>query len=113
VKASKLIQPISPPVNSAMVFICEKCGRRAGDSGKNPSHRLASKFKHLTKHEFGKGEVRIVLTSCMDICPDDRIAISLQPATNQPATFWVSDIDDLDISSEALMGTLRRVLEAS
>jgi predicted metal-binding protein len=98
-------------MNRAMVFICEKCGRRAGGSGKNPSHRLASKFKRLTKHEFAKGDVRIVLTSCMDICPDDQIAISVQPSAPQhAAAFWVSDIEDLDASSEALMRTVRRIL---
>jgi predicted metal-binding protein len=110
-KISKLVQPSPPPMNRAMVFICEKCGKRAGGSGKNPSHRLASKFKRLTKHEFAKGDVRIVLTSCMDICPDDQIAISLQPsAAENSAAFCVSDIEDLDASSEALLKTLRRVL---
>jgi predicted metal-binding protein len=98
-------------MNRAMVFICEKCGRRAGGGGKNPSHRLASKFKRLTKHEFAKGDVRIVLTSCMDICPDDQIAISLQPTSaKNDCAFWVSDIEDLDASSEALLQTLRHVL---
>jgi predicted metal-binding protein len=113
-KISKLMQPSPAPMNRAMVFICEKCGKRAGSSGKNASHRLASKFKRLTKHEFDKGDVRIVLTSCMDICPDDQIAISLQPsAAEHPAAFWVSDIDDLDASSEALLETLRRMLNES
>jgi predicted metal-binding protein len=112
VKNSKLVHPIEPPVNQAMVFICEKCGKRAKGSDKNPSYRLASKFKHLAKHEFGKGGVRIALTSCMDICPDDQIAISVQPTAPQHASaFVVSDIDDLDASSEELMQTLRRVLQ--
>jgi predicted metal-binding protein len=111
-KASNLIQPSAAPMNRAMVFICEKCGKRARGAGKNPSHRLASKFKRLTKHEFAKGDVRIVLTSCMDICPDDQIAISLQPnSAKNDCAFWVSDIQDLDASSEALLQTLRRVIE--
>jgi predicted metal-binding protein len=94
-----------------MVFVCEKCGKRAGESGKNPSHRLASKFKRLTKREFAKGDVRIVLTSCMDICPDDQIAISIQPtATEHAAGFWTIDVADLDASSEALMAILRRAV---
>jgi hypothetical protein len=47
-----------------LVSICEKCGKRAGGSGKNVSHRLASRFKRRVKHEFNKGDVRIVLTTC-------------------------------------------------
>lgn len=113
-KNSKSVQPIEPPVNQAMVFICEKCGKRAQGSDKNPSHRLASKFKRLTKDEFGKGSVRIALTSCMDICPDDQIAISIQPILpDRAAAFFVSDVEDLDVSSEALVKTLRRVLQGA
>jgi hypothetical protein len=78
-------------VNQAMVFICEKCGKRAKGSDKNPSHRLASKFKRLTKDEFGKGSVRIALTSCMDICPDDQIAISIQPTVPERASAFLRE----------------------
>ena len=111
-KMSKSIHSIEPPVNQAMVFICEKCGKRAKGSDKNPSHRLASKIKRLTKDEFGKGSVRIALTSCMDICPDDQIALSIQPmAGDRTSAFFVSDIEDLYASSAALVKTLRHVLQ--
>ena len=113
-KSSKSIHTIEAPVDQAMVFICEKCGKRTKGSDKNPSHRLASKFKRLAKDEFGKGSVRIALTSCMDICPDDQIAISIQPtAAHQASAFVVSDVDDLDASSEALLKTLRNVLQGA
>jgi predicted metal-binding protein len=111
-KSSKSIHSIEAPVNQAMVFICEKCGKRTKGSDKNPSHRLASKFKRMTKDEFGKGSVRIALTSCMDICPDDQIAISIQPtAPDCASAFVVSDVEDLDASSDALVKTLRHVLQ--
>lgn len=113
-KSSKAIHSIEPPVDQAMVFICEKCGKRAKGSDKNPSHRLASKFKRLAKDEFGKGSVRIALTSCMDICPDEQIAISIQPtALRYASAFVVSDVHDLDASSEGLLKTLRDVLEGA
>jgi len=114
VKDSKSIHSIEPPVSQAMVFICEKCGKRAKGSDKNPSHRLASKFKRLVKDEFGKGSVRIALTSCMDICPDDQIAISIQPTAPEcVSAFVVSDVEDLDSSSDALVNTLRHVLQGA
>ncbi len=106
-----MVYPMEPPVDRAMVFICEKCGKRAKSSDKNPSHRLASKFKRLTKDEFGKGGVRIALTSCLDICPDDQIAVSIQPiGPEHSSVFLACDIEDLDAGSEALLNTLRGVL---
>lgn len=94
-----------------MVSICEKCGKRAGGSDKNVSHRLASHFKRQIKREFSKGDVRIVLTSCMDICPDDGVAVAFAPRAAGIATsFVVVDIDDVEASSKALIGALRRAI---
>jgi predicted metal-binding protein len=97
-----------------MVFICEKCGKRIGQSGKNASHRLASHFKHEVKREFDKGDVRIVLTTCMDICPEDRVTVAIAPnAPGIAPTFLVADVDDIEASSEALIGALRRASSAA
>jgi predicted metal-binding protein len=110
-KTKRLVQSVEPPVAQAMVSICEKCGKRVGGSGKNASHRLASHFKRQVKREFSKGDIRIVLTTCMDICPDERVAVAITPnATGIAPLFLVVDIDDVEASSEALIGTLRRTL---
>ena len=95
-----------------MVFICEKCGKRVSGSGsKNPSHRLASHFKRELKHTFDKGDVRIVLTTCMDICPENHVAISVQPIAPGPAPFFLeASIDDIESSSEKLVEVVRRSL---
>jgi predicted metal-binding protein len=109
-KSKRLVQPVEPPAAQAMVSICEKCGKRAGGSGKNVSHRLASHFKRQVKREFAKGEIRIVLTSCMDICPDDSVAVAITPTTSgMTPSFLVVDIDDIDASSEALIRAIQRV----
>jgi predicted metal-binding protein len=93
-----------------MVFICEKCGKRADLSGKNVSHRLASEFKHQAKRELGKGQVRIALTTCMDICPEDGIAVCVQPvARGSSAQFLVATIDDVEGSSEELLEAVRKL----
>jgi predicted metal-binding protein len=108
-KSKKLVHSVEAPVAQAMVFICEKCGKRVGGSGKNVSHRLASHFKRQVKREFSKGDIRIVLTTCMDICPDDRVAVAITPnAPGITPLFLAVDIDDLEASSEALMGAIRR-----
>ncbi len=98
----------------AAVLVCEKCGKKCGkkqrDSGKNPSHQLASKLKRLGKQEFDKGDLRMVLTSCLDLCPDDRIAVALVPARHdQAAVFLEVEADDLDASSLAIVNSIRRL----
>ncbi len=92
------------PVNRAMVFICEKCGKRVGSDTKHASYELASKLKRLLKHEVGKGEMRISLTSCMDACPDDAIAIAVQPVnTTSAPMFLQADPHEVEASAESLL----------
>jgi predicted metal-binding protein len=108
-KAKRLLQPVESPVVQAIVFICEKCGRRAGRSGKNVSHRLASHFKRQVKREFSKGDIRIALTTCMDICPDHRVTVAITPtAAGSASQFRLVDIDDVEASSEALIRAIHR-----
>jgi predicted metal-binding protein len=93
---------MAPPVELAMVFICEKCGKRDGD--KHASHKLASKLKRGVKRELGKGRVRIVLTSCMDACPEDRIAVLFQSLIpGVVPLFLEADPADIDGSAESLL----------
>jgi len=109
VKPSKPVQTMPAPVQWAMVFVCEKCSKRIGGTAKHASRELASKLKRLAKHELGKGEVRVALTSCMDACPDQRIAISVQPVARGIAPmFFEADPDDVEASSVALLKLLRR-----
>lgn len=90
-----------------MVFICEKCGRRGDFNGKNPSFRLASKLKRACKRHLQRGEVRVALTSCMDVCPEDQITVLIQPvAGGHPARFRQADIKDVGAASERLLEIL-------
>jgi predicted metal-binding protein len=90
-----------------MIFICEKCGRRADPDGKNASHRLASKLKRACKRRFERGEVRIVLTGCMDVCPEEQITVLIQPVSGVHATrFRLADIEDVEGASETLLQIL-------
>ena len=90
-----------------MVFICEKCGRRNDFDGKNPSHRLASKLKRACKRRFERGEIRIALTSCMDVCPEDQITVLIQLVSGvHPMQFRQADLKDVDGASERLLQIL-------
>jgi predicted metal-binding protein len=94
----------------ALVFICEKCGKRVGDSTRHASDELARSLKHAARREFGKHQVRIALTSCMDVCPEDAISVLLQPLDpGRKSVLLQADAHDPDASSEALIQRLRNV----
>ena len=106
-KAKRLVRDAESPVSRAIVFICEKCGRRGDFDGKNASHRLASKLKRACKRRLERGEVRVALTSCMDVCPEDQITVLIQPVSAvHPARFLQADIRDVDGASERLLEIL-------
>jgi predicted metal-binding protein len=107
------LNTLPPPVTRALVFVCERCGKRAGDS-KRLSYELASHVKRKSKHRWGKGEVRVALTSCMDSCPDNGISVSVQPLTGAHAPVLVeADVHDIEGASEALIRLVRKMTEAA
>jgi predicted metal-binding protein len=97
---------IDPPVSNALILVCEKCGKRLdSDSDENPSRRLVSRLKKLAKKRLGKGEVRALVTSCMDVCPDDQVTVAvvtLHGAASNTRFFTVS-VDDTEETSERIL----------
>jgi len=72
------LNDVLPPVSEAIIMVCEKCGKKlSSDPETNPSRLLQSSLKDAIKAEYGKGKFRAVITSCMDICPKDEIAIAI------------------------------------
>jgi predicted metal-binding protein len=106
-KAKRLVSDAESPVSRAIVFVCEKCGRRSDVDGKNASHRLVSKLKRACKRRFERGEVRVALSSCMDLCPEGQITVLIQPVSGIHATqFRQVDIRDADGAAERLLQIL-------
>jgi predicted metal-binding protein len=99
---------IEPPVSNALVLVCEKCGKRLdSESDKNPSRRLVSRLKKMGKKAFGRGEVRAVATSCMDICPEGEISVALVTFRREG-----NDTRFFTVSGDDAEGTAARILEA-
>jgi predicted metal-binding protein len=81
---------VPSPVSEALILVCEKCGKKlvSGDE-ENPSRTLQTSLKEKIKEEHGKGKFRAVITSCMDICPKDEIAVAIvrpSKSSNDSAT---------------------------
>jgi predicted metal-binding protein len=95
------------PVNTAVILICEKCGRKAaGKSEDNPARELQQELKHSAKDALGKKEIRPVLTSCLDICPKGQIAIAvarLSGRSARPTEFFEVDPQDIARAAEEII----------
>jgi predicted metal-binding protein len=70
------VEPAEIPWSEAVVMVCTKCSRKiVGDESLADSFKktLKSSFK---ENGFGKS-VRTVTSSCLDICPKERVAIAV------------------------------------
>ena len=54
--------------NEAVVMICSKCGEQA--------ERIKGELKSICKERMGK-DVRVINTGCLNICPENKIAITV------------------------------------
>jgi predicted metal-binding protein len=105
-----ILPPLRPPVRRAFIFICQECGSRVGKSTRDASYELAESLKHAAKKEFGEHEVRVVLTSCMDFCPEGGIAMMLQPVeTGSKPAYVMADAHNPIASSDALLRRLKDI----
>lgn len=94
-------QPEAPPWSDALVVICSKCGKKlASKENEDPSEELKGELKSRVKEEGLKHQLRVVTSSCMDLCPKDRIAVAVIRRDGRPAvdTFSVT----LETSRDAL-----------
>ncbi len=61
--------------SDSVVMICSTCGKQFENSKLADSpERIKKELKSLTKERLGKA-VRVITTSCLNICPKDKIAI--------------------------------------
>lgn len=59
-----------------LIVVCTKCGKQFANSSEQESpERIKQELKILTKEKFAKG-VRVVTSSCLNICPKNKIAIA-------------------------------------
>lgn len=101
-----MLEKTPSPVNSALILICEKCGKKlsgSDDSEKNPSRLIQKEMKGIIADQIGKRELRAVVTTCMNVCPKDKIATCLVPTGNvhKTPTFYEAEIGNLDCETAA------------
>lgn len=96
----------SSPVETALVLICEKCGKDFDRDG-NASKTLARACKERIKDQGLKGEVRVLLTGCMDLCPRKAIAVGLvRTDAPVPPRFFEAAPDEPEESAWRLLSEI-------
>jgi hypothetical protein len=90
------LETADAPVREALILVCEKCGKKMMKSGDsiNPALEFQQKLKSDIKERFGKGVVRAVSSSCLDVCPDKKLAIAV--ATPNKLKFFTLQLADIE-----------------
>jgi predicted metal-binding protein len=104
---------VDPPFSTGLILICDKCGKRMkADFDENPSRELVARLKKASKQVFGKGQVRAALTSCLDICPQERVSVAIVPTAGQSggARYLTVKASDLKGTAQAIVDEARKVL---
>lgn len=83
-----------------VVMICTKCAKQFSDPFLNEApERMKSELKSKARAELG-GSVRVITTSCLNICPVDKIAVA-KASTLLPSVFKGYTVEP-NVSSEEL-----------
>jgi predicted metal-binding protein len=102
---------VDPPVSTGLILICDKCGKRMkAGFDENPSRELVARLKKASKDVFGKGQVRAALTSCLDLCPDNRISVAIVPtgSHSEAARYFTVKAADMKDTGEKIIKEARR-----
>lgn len=74
----------------ALVMVCKACGKRSsGPSKAGKPKKIAGEFKE--KGKSARLKTRVVLTSCMGLCPKNATAVVVARGNAGPASFAVED----------------------
>ncbi len=100
-----MLKHAQPPIDQAWILICEKCGKKLTPDNPegNPSRALQQTLKEKIFTRFGKGKVRALVTTCMDICPSGEVAVGILRAQGKD--------EYLTIPGEHAAGAADEVLE--
>ena len=100
------MQPIKPRWSEQIVLVCNNCrapGAIKPSCGHHGADELRSWLKDRLKEGGEWGGIRVVTTSCLDVCPSDGVAVSIQEAGEEPE-LWILDPE---VDRENLLARIR------
>jgi len=93
-----MIEIVPSNIKEEMIFICEKCGIKIQEStgaSENPSKTLLTNLREYLFNKNKKGIQKVLLTSCLSICPKNKITASIINIKESHITFKVIEQNDL------------------
>ena len=95
----KKIEKVDLGWEETVVMVCTKCGKQFEGDLRDSPERIKTELKAKAKSELGK-KVRVITTSCLNICPEDKIAIV--KASNKESSVFKAYIVDPNTSGDDL-----------
>ena len=105
-----MLKSALPPEPDTFVMICEKCGLKI-NPGANPnlSRQLQSDLKRKIRASFPNKEIKALIVSCMDVCPENEVTVSIMTFKGDPtkAEFFTVTPEPIDRASEKIFEKLQ------
>ncbi len=86
---SKLLSSIKPEHSQRFFLVCEKCGTQSVHHDEiNPAKVIQKLLKEETRLHKTKEKLRPILSSCLGICPENKIT-ALLVESEKPLRFFM------------------------
>jgi ferredoxin len=91
-----VLHKVDSPVDTALILICEKCGKKLSDQGAGDdfARTFQKDLKATFGERYGKNTARAVVSSCMNVCPEGAITVAFAE-TDGPTTYYTFRPQDL------------------
>ena len=100
------------PWSAGIVMICTKCHKGISSSllkeDGNSAYNLKMFLKKSFKETGDQEKIRVVTSSCLNVCIEDRMALSFAKSNGETETYTVHPEKDREI----LLNTLRQKIKS-
>lgn len=81
-KIDEMILEAEVGFSETVIMICSHCGKQFNDERSEAPAKIKSELKAKCKTHYGK-KVRVINTSCLNMCPENKIAIVMASIRNE------------------------------
>jgi hypothetical protein len=103
------LHEVTAPFSETVILVCEKCGAKTckDPSIENPSRKLQQSLKEEIKRRNENTKQRAVLSSCLNICPEEAISLAiLQLGRERSSSFFTINVHDSSQATEEILARL-------
>jgi hypothetical protein len=97
---------VSEPAWKSVVLVCKDCRKRGSGPGDLKPKAVASEVKRASRG--ARLKTRVVLTTCLGLCPKGAMAIGMAGAADGTRLAIVRTLSDVERTATALLGASAR-----